>query len=67
LQRHRYRRIHSKEIVPMNSGTKSAVPSWYWVVAIVSLLWSLMGRAAFSMELFAQDAVMESRSWQVPI
>ncbi len=51
----------------MNSGTKSAVPSWYWVVAIVSLLWSLMGRAAFSMELFAQDAVMESRSWQVPI
>ena len=44
----------------MNSGTKSAVPSWYWVVAIVSLLWSLMGCAAFSMELFAQDAVLES-------
>ena len=44
----------------MHSETKSAVPTWYWVVAIVSLLWSLMGCAAFSMELFAQDAVMES-------
>ena len=44
----------------MHSETKSAVPTWYWVVAIVSLLWSLMGCAAFSMELFAQDAVLES-------
>ena len=46
----------------MHSETKSAVPTWYWVVAIVSLLWSLMGCAAFSMELFAQDAVMESKT-----
>ena len=44
----------------MNTTTKSAVPGWYWVIAAVALLWNLMGCAAFGMEMFAQEAAMES-------
>ena len=44
----------------MNQQTKSAVPLWYWVVAAVALLWNLLGCAFFGMELFAQEAFMES-------
>lgn len=40
--------------------TKSAVPPWYWVVAVVALLWNLLGCAFFGMELFAQEAFLES-------
>jgi hypothetical protein len=44
----------------MKQQTKSAVPLWYWVIAAVALLWNLKGCASFAMELFAQEAVMES-------
>jgi hypothetical protein len=52
----------------MNQQTKSAVPAWYWVIAAVALLWNLMGCAFFAMELFAQEALMETmteaqRAW----
>ena len=39
---------------------KSAVPLWYWVIAALALLWTLLGCAFFAMEVFAQEAVMES-------
>ena len=44
----------------MKQQTKSTVPLWYWVIAAVALLWNLLGCAFFGMELFAQEAVMES-------
>ena len=44
----------------MTQTTKSAVPLWYWVIAAVALLWNLMGCAIFAVELFAQEAAMES-------
>lgn len=44
----------------MKQQTKSAVPVWYWVIAAVALLWNLMGCAFFAMEIFAQEALMES-------
>ena len=44
----------------MKQQTKSAVPLWYRVIAAVALLWNLLGCAFFGMELFAQEAVMES-------
>ena len=44
----------------MKQETKSAVPLWYWVIAAVALLWNLLGCAFFGMELFAQEALMES-------
>src|SRR4249920_761366 len=44
----------------MKQNSKSAVPVWYWVIAVVALLWNLMGCASFAMELFAQEAAMES-------
>lgn len=44
----------------MEQKTKSAVPQWYWVIATVALLWNLMGCAFFGMEMFAQEAMMES-------
>ena len=44
----------------MKQQTKSAVPRWYWVIAAVALLWNLMGCAFFAIEIFAQEAAMES-------
>ncbi|HKY26774.1 MAG TPA: hypothetical protein VJM12_02385 [Pyrinomonadaceae bacterium] len=44
----------------MSQQTKSAVPPWYWVIAAVALLWNLVGCTFFAMELFAQEAFMES-------
>ena len=44
----------------MSQETKSAVPRWYWVIAAVALLWNLLGCTFFAMELFAQEAFMES-------
>jgi len=44
----------------MNQKAKPGVPGWYWVTAAVALLWNLLGCAAFGMEIFAQEAMMES-------
>jgi len=44
----------------MEQKTKSAVPLWYWVIATVALLWNLLGCAFLGVELFAQEAAMES-------
>ncbi len=44
----------------MNQATRSSVPRWYWAIAAVALLWNLMGCAIFAIEIFAQEAVMES-------
>ena len=44
----------------MNQKPKPAVPFWYWVIAALALLWNLMGCATFGMEVFAQEAMMES-------
>jgi hypothetical protein len=44
----------------MNQQTKPVVPAWYWAIATVALLWNLMGCLFLSIELFAQEAAMES-------
>jgi hypothetical protein len=44
----------------MQQTTKSAVPVWYWVIAAVALLWNLLGCVFFGVEMFAQEAAMES-------
>lgn len=44
----------------MNHETKSAVPRWYWVIAALAIVWNLLGCTFFAMELFAQEALMES-------
>jgi hypothetical protein len=44
----------------MNPPAKRSVPVWYWVIAVVAVLWNLMGCAALATELFAQEAMMES-------
>ena len=44
----------------MNESPRRLVPVWYWGVAVVAILWNLMGCAAFAAELFAQEALMES-------
>ena len=43
----------------MNSETKPVVPGWYWLIAVVALLWNLMGCATFGMEIFAQETMLE--------
>jgi hypothetical protein len=44
----------------MNQDTKPVVAGWYWVIAIVALLWNLTGCTFFAMELFAQEKIIES-------
>ena len=44
----------------MNDNARPSIPLWYWVISAVALLWNLMGCAAFGMEMFAQEAMMES-------
>jgi hypothetical protein len=44
----------------MNHERRMPVPVWYWVIPVLALLWNLMGCAAFFMEVFAQEAMMES-------
>jgi hypothetical protein len=44
----------------MNEQTKSSTPIWFWVVAVVALLWNIMGGMIFLTEVFAQESMMES-------
>ena len=44
----------------MDQTTQIAVPLWYWAIATAALLWNVLGCAAFGMEVFAQEAMMES-------
>ena len=44
----------------MEQQTKSGVPGWYWAIAVVALLWNLMGCGVLATVLFAQEAVMQA-------
>jgi hypothetical protein len=44
----------------VNQSPKPAVPFWYWVIAAVALLWNLLGCLSFAVEMFAQEAAIES-------
>ena len=48
----------------MNQTPKSSVPVWYWVIAAVALLWNLLGCLFFAVEMFAQEAAIQS--WTEP-
>jgi len=50
----------SSEAADSDSLLKPAVPVWYWTVAVVALLWNVMGCVAFATELFAQEAAIKS-------
>ncbi len=43
----------------MNEPMTSKVPMWFWIVAVVALLWNIMGGMIFLTEMFAQEAAME--------
>ena len=44
----------------MNEQQKVSVPLWFWVIAVVALLWNTMGCVILLSEVFAQEAMMES-------
>lgn len=44
----------------MSEQHKASIPMWFWLLAIVALLWNLMGCFMFLIEVFAQDEMMES-------
>lgn len=46
----------------MTQKPKPAVPFWYWVIAVVALLWNLLGCVFFATEMFAQEAAIQSMS-----
>ena len=45
-----------------SQNAKVSIPNWYRVVAALGLLWNLMGCLAWSMEMFAQEAMMKEWS-----
>lgn len=44
----------------MSEQARASVPKWFWVIAVLSLLWNLMGCMIFLTEVFAKEAMMES-------
>lgn len=44
----------------MNNDVKKQVPMWYWLVAIIALLWYLMDMSAFSMRVFMLEDMIEA-------
>ena len=44
----------------MNEEQKTVVPTWFWVIAAVSLIWNILGCVIFSSEVFAQESIIES-------
>lgn len=44
----------------MSEQTQASVPRWFLVIAIVALLWNLMGCMILLSEVFAKEAMMET-------
>lgn len=44
----------------MSDDSKLSAPVWFWMLAVVALLWNLMGCMIFLSEVFAKEAMMES-------
>ena len=44
----------------MNDQQDVSVPTWFWVIAAVALLWNLMGCAILLSDVFAKEAMIES-------
>ena len=39
---------------------KISLPTWFWVIAVVSLLWNIMGCVILFSDVFAQETMIES-------
>lgn len=50
----------AKRLQIMNEESRVSVPRWFWIFAVVALLWNLMGCMIFLSEVFAKEAMMES-------
>lgn len=44
----------------MNEQQKASVPLWFWGIAVVALLWNMIGCVILLSEVFAQEAMIES-------
>lgn len=44
----------------MNENPKSAVPRWFWAIAIVALLWNIMGCVVFLSDVFAKEEMIKT-------
>lgn len=49
-----------------NSPANSSVPTWFWVVGAIALLWNLMGMAAFFLDPGVNSAMMEPTLEMLP-
>ncbi len=38
------------------------VPRWFWVIAVIAMLWNIMGGMIFMTEMFAQEAAVAGMS-----
>lgn len=43
---------------PQNSETGSSIPKWFWILAILALLWNLMGLLAFVAQMMMTEEAM---------
>ncbi len=48
----------------MNEQQKLSVPAWFWGIAVVSLLWNILGCVIFLSEVFAHETMIESMTDQ---
>ncbi len=58
----------SQDEPTVEQKTTTPVPRWYWAIAIVALLWNLLGCDVLLMELFYQEEMMvdfteEQKEW----
>lgn len=49
------------------AATASGVPMWFWIVAVVALLWNLMGLMAFVMDITASAETLASQYDEVEL
>lgn len=49
----------------MNTNTTSKIPTWFYIIAVVALIWNCMGVVAYLAETFMSDEIFSSFTKEV--
>ncbi|MEP0213441.1 MAG: hypothetical protein ABJD66_09530 [Cellulophaga sp.] len=49
----------------MNTETTSKIPVWFWVIAVIALIWNCMGVMAYIAEAYISDEIFSSFTKEV--
>ena len=59
---------HDDPAIDEDTATAQKAPTWFWVVAIIALIWNLMGLAAFfGQVMMTPEAIAELPAEQQPL